>query len=69
MYEYSNYKSGSGATGTPKRAHNHALSSAMSHMQLGILMNDNKLFRTVFETKCQINIILLLMIVNLLIKK
>ena len=32
MYEYSNYKSGSGAAGTPKRAHNHALSSAMSHM-------------------------------------
>ena len=22
MYKYSNYKSGSGATGTPKRAHN-----------------------------------------------
>ena len=49
MYEYSNYKSGSGATGTPKRAHNHALSSAISHMQLGILLNDNKLFRTAFK--------------------
>ena len=49
MYEYSNYKTGSGANGTPKRAHNHALSSAMSHMQLGILLNDNKLFRTAFK--------------------
>ena len=34
MYNYSNYKSGSGAAGTPKRAHNPALSSAMSQMQL-----------------------------------
>ena len=49
MYNYSNYKSGSGAAGTPKRAHNHALSSAMSHMQLGILLNDHKLFRTAFK--------------------
>jgi len=49
MYEYSNYKSGSGAVGVPKRAHNHALSSAMSHMQLGILLNDNKLFRKAFK--------------------
>ena len=49
MYEYSNYKSGSGAAGTPKRAHNHALSSAMSHMQLGILLKDDKLFRTAFK--------------------
>ena len=49
MYEYSNYKTGSGANGTPKRAHNHALSSAVSHMQLGILLNDNKLFRTAFK--------------------
>ena len=49
MYNYSNYKAGSGATGTPKRAHNHALSSAISHMQLGILLNDNKLFRTAFK--------------------
>ena len=49
MYNYSNYKPGSGATGVPKRAHNHALSSAMSHMQLGILIGDNKLFRTAFR--------------------
>ena len=49
MYKYSNYKSGSGATGIPKRAHNHALSSAMSHMQLGILLKDDKLFRTAFR--------------------
>ncbi len=49
MYEYSNYKTGSGANGTPKRAHNHALSSAISHMQLGILLNDNKFFRTAFK--------------------
>ena len=49
MYKYSNYKAGSGATGTPKRAHNHALSSAMSHMQLGILLGDDKLFRTAFK--------------------
>ena len=49
MYNYSNYKSGSGANGTPKRAHNHALSSAMSHMQLGILLNEDKLFRTAFR--------------------
>jgi hypothetical protein len=49
MYEYSNYKTGSGANGTPKRAHNHALSSAMSHMQLGILINDDKFFRTAFK--------------------
>ena len=49
MYKYSNYKAGSGAAGTPKRAHNHALSSAMSHMQLGILIGDDKLFRTAFK--------------------
>ena len=49
MYNYSNYKSGSGAAGTPKRAHNHALSSAMSHMQLGILLGNDKLFRTAFK--------------------
>ena len=49
MYGYSNYKVGSGATGTPKRAHNHALSSAMSHMHLGILLNEDKLFRTAFK--------------------
>ena len=49
MYNYSNYKTGSGANGIPKRAHNHALSSAVSHMQLGILLNDDKLFRTAFK--------------------
>ena len=49
MYEYSNYKTGSGANGTPKRAHNHALSSAVSHMQLGILLNDSKFFKTAFK--------------------
>ncbi|MDC3060640.1 alginate lyase family protein [Candidatus Pelagibacter sp.] len=49
MYKYSNYKSGSGASGVPKRAHNHALSSAMSHMQLGILISDDNLFRTAFR--------------------
>jgi len=38
-----------GASGTPKRAHNHALSSAISHMQLGILLNDDKLFRKAFK--------------------
>ena len=49
MYKYSNYKTGSGAAGVPKRAHNHALSSAISHMQLGILLGDDKLFRTAFK--------------------
>ena len=44
MYEYSNYKTGSGANGTPKRAHNHALSSAMSHMQLGIFALTTEVF-------------------------
>ena len=38
-----------GASGTPKRAHNHALSSAIAHMELGILLNDNKLFRKAFK--------------------
>ena len=38
-----------GARGTPKRAHNHALSSAVAHMELGILLNDNKLFRKAFK--------------------
>ena len=47
MYEYSNYKSGSGAAGTPKRAHNHALSSAIKYAI--VLLNDNKLFRTAFK--------------------
>ena len=38
-----------GATGTPKRAHNHALSSAVAHMSLGILLNDKKEFRKAFK--------------------
>tara|TARA_B100000579_G_scaffold47032_1_gene32827 strand:- start:76 stop:729 length:654 start_codon:yes stop_codon:yes gene_type:complete len=38
-----------GASGTPKRAHNHALSSAVAHMELGILLSDNKLFRKAFK--------------------
>ena len=38
-----------GASGTPKRAHNHALSSAIAHMELGILLNDDKLFRKAFK--------------------
>ena len=47
MHGLKNYDYG-GASGTPRRAHNHALSSAISHMQLGILLNDNKLFRKAF---------------------
>ena len=43
------YKEGTQAKGVPKRAHNHALSSAISHMQLGVLLNDKKLFRTAFK--------------------
>ena len=42
-YEYG------GAMGTPKRAHNHALSSAVAHMALGILLDDNILFRKAFR--------------------
>ncbi len=38
-----------GANGTPKRAHNHALSSAIAHMELGVLLNDEKLFRKAFK--------------------
>ena len=38
-----------GAHGTPKRAHNHALSSAIAHMELGVLLNDEKLFRKAFK--------------------
>ncbi len=38
-----------GARGTPRRAHNHALSSAVAHMELGVLLNDNKLFRKAFK--------------------
>ena len=49
MYELKTYKQGTQAVGVPRSAHNHALSSAISHMQLGILLNDNKLFRKVFR--------------------
>ena len=38
-----------GASGIPKRAHNHALSSAMSHMSLAILLGDNKTFKKPFK--------------------
>ncbi len=38
-----------GAKGTPKRAHNHALSSAMSHMSLAILLGDDKMFKKPFK--------------------
>ena len=38
-----------GASGTPKRAHNHALSSAVAHMTLGVLLNDKKEFRKAFK--------------------
>ena len=38
-----------GASGTPKRAHNHALSSAVAHMELGVLIGDDKTFRKAFK--------------------
>ena len=38
-----------GASGTPKRAHNHALMSAIAHMELGILLSDDKQFRKAFK--------------------
>ena len=38
-----------GASGTPKRAHNHALSSADAHMMLGILTGNDKTFRKAFK--------------------
>ncbi len=38
-----------GASGTPKKAHNHALSSAVAHMTLGVLLNDKKEFRKAFK--------------------
>ena len=38
-----------GASGTPKRAHNHALSSAVAHMQLGILIDSDKEFKKAFR--------------------
>ena len=43
------YKKNTQATGVPKRAHNHALSSAIAHMELGVLLNDKKLFRKAFK--------------------
>lgn len=43
------YKKNTQATGVPKRAHNHALSSAIAHMELGVLINDEKLFRKAFK--------------------
>ena len=49
MYELKRYKHGTQAIGVPRSAHNHALSSAISHMQLGILLNDNKLFKKAFR--------------------
>ena len=48
MYSLKNYDYG-GANGVPRRAHNHALSSAIAHMELGILLNDNKLFKKSFK--------------------
>ena len=38
-----------GASGTPKRAHNRALSSAVAHMQLGILIDNDKEFKKAFR--------------------
>ena len=49
MYELKRYKQGTQAIGVPRSAHNHALSSAISHMQLGILLNDSKLFKKAFR--------------------
>ena len=43
------YNDKTGARGVPRSAHNHALSSAISHMQLGIILNDHKLFRKAFK--------------------
>jgi len=37
------------ASGILNSAHNHALTSAISHMELGIVLNDHKLFRTAFK--------------------
>jgi len=47
MYDQTYKKSG--AKGTPNRAHNHALSSAVAHMELGVLTGDNKNFRKAFK--------------------
>ena len=43
------YNDKTGARGVPRSAHNHALTSAISHMQLGIILNDHKLFRKAFK--------------------
>ena len=43
------YKTGTQAKGVPKRAHNHALSSAMAHMSLAILLGDDKMFKKPFK--------------------
>ncbi len=48
MYGLKNYDYG-GASGVPRRAHNHALSSAVAHMELGVLLEDNKLFKKAFK--------------------
>ena len=37
------------ARGKPRSAHNHALSSAIAHMQLGIILDDDKYFRKAFR--------------------
>ena len=37
------------ARGKPRSAHNHALSSAIAHMQLGIMLDDDKYFRKAFR--------------------
>ena len=43
------YNDKTGARGVPRSAHNHALTSAISHLQLGIILNDHKLFRKAFK--------------------
>jgi len=49
MYGDRKYNHKTGASGVPYSAHNHALSSAIAHMQLGIILNDPKLFRKAFR--------------------
>jgi len=45
-----NKKVGEGkAKGKPSSAHNHALTSAISYMELGIILNDHKIFRRAFK--------------------
>ena len=43
------YKDNTGTRCVPRSAHNHALTSAISHMQLGIILNDNKLLRKAYK--------------------